>query len=123
MIMGLVCADIRMRSIFNSPLQGVPEIVAYSVPGCVCLAVTFAIRSGRFLRADFIFAGVVARYPRAGAVLDGAFNLANAWVFYQIAAGVWPKLVDAWNTAEFFGAVGVFTAPVWPFTVPIFVGA
>src|SRR3546814_2668385 len=66
MIMGLVCADILMRSIFNSPLQGVPEIVAYSVPGCVFLAVTFAIRSGRFLRADFIFAGVVARYPRAG---------------------------------------------------------
>src|SRR3546814_8176440 len=96
--MGLVCADILMRSIFNSPLQGVPEIVAYSVPGCVFLAVTFAIRSGRFLRADFIFAGVVARYPRAGAVLDGAFNLASAWVFYQIAAGVWPKLVDAWNT-------------------------
>lgn len=122
-IMGVVCADILMRSVFNLPLQGVPEIVAYSVPSYVFLAVASAIRSGRFLRADFLYAPVLLRYPRAGGILEGLFNLASTWVFYEIAAGTWPKLAASWRTAEFFGAVGVFTAPVWPFTAAIFIGA
>ncbi|WP_338036632.1 TRAP transporter large permease subunit [Arvimicrobium flavum] len=122
-IMGVVCADILMRSVFNMPLQGVPEIVAYSVPSYVFLAVASTIRSGRFLRADFIFDPVTVRYPHAGMVLDGLFNLAGAWVFYEIARGMWPKLAGAWNTAEYFGTAGVFTAPVWPFLAVILVGA
>ncbi|GAA4128492.1 TRAP transporter large permease subunit [Aminobacter aganoensis] len=122
-IMAVICADIVMRSLFNQPLQGVPEIVAYSVPSYVFLAVTSAIRAGRFLRADFLYAPVLERYPRAGAVLEGFFNLAGTWVFYEIASGLWPKLAEAWRTAEFFGAVGVFTAPVWPFLATIFIGA
>ena len=122
-ITGLVCFDILMRSVLNRPVQGVPEMVAHSVPGCVFLAAAYAVRSGRFLRADFVFSAILKVYPRAGACLDGLFNLAGAWVLYKIASGTWPRLVSAWETSEFFGAIGVFTAPVWPFTATIVIGS
>jgi len=51
------------------------------------------------------------------------FHLAGAAVFVLIAQGTWPKLVDAWVEDEFFGAQGVFTAPVWPIKACLFFGA
>ena len=44
-------------------------------------------------------------------------------VFAFIAQGTWPKLVDAWVEDEFFGAQGVFTAPVWPIKACLFGGS
>ncbi len=51
------------------------------------------------------------------------FHLAGIFVFALIAWGTWPKLVDAWVENEFFGAQGVFTAPVWPIKACLFGGS
>ncbi|MGX1101188.1 TRAP transporter large permease subunit [Amorphus sp. MBR-141] len=122
-MMILVCADVASRGIANRPIMGVAEIVSYSVPSCVFLAIALSIRTGRFLRADFIFEKVEQRYPRAGALFDTLFSFAGTWVFFKVAEGLWPRVVRSWVNDDFFGSVGTFTAPTWPFFGTIFLGA
>ena len=31
-----------------------------------------------------------------------------------IAIAIWPEFVEMWETQDFFGIPGVFTAPWWP---------
>lgn len=122
-LMLLICADIIGRSVFNSPVQGVAEIVANSIVAIVFLQAAHALMSGRMTRTD-IFAGwLEAERPFAGSLLRIVFHLAGVLVFVLIAQGTWPKLVDAWVEDEFFGAQGVFTAPVWPIKACLFAGS
>lgn len=121
-LMVLICTDVVLRSFFNAPLTGVPEVVALSVPGIVFLAAGQAVRTGRFLRADFLYAPFLHRYPQAGAVLSLLFDAAGLVIFWKVTQGVWPRFATAWTTDEFFGAVGAFSAPVWPFMGAMLVG-
>ncbi len=121
-LMLLICADVVLRSFFNAPLVGVPEVVALSVPGIVFLAAGQAVRTGRFLRADFLYGPFLRRYPQAGAVLSLLYDAAGLLIFWKVTEGVWPRFATAWGTDEFFGAVGAFTAPVWPFMGAMLVG-
>ena len=50
----LICADITGRTLFDSPLQAVPEIVALSLIACVFLQLAFAVHGGRLTRADIL---------------------------------------------------------------------
>ena len=31
-----------------------------------------------------------------------------------VATTMWPEFVEAWETNDFFGTPGIFTAPWWP---------
>lgn len=121
-LMALICTDVVLRSFFNAPLMGVPEVVALSVPGIVFLAAGQAVRTGRFLRADFLYGPFLRRYPQAGAVLSLLYDAAGLVIFWKVTVGVWPRFATAWTTDEFFGAVGAFSAPVWPFMGAMLVG-
>jgi tripartite ATP-independent transporter DctM subunit len=121
-LMALICTDVVLRSFFNAPLVGVPEVVALSVPSIVFLAAGQAVRTGRFLRADFLYGPFLRRYPKAGAILSLLFDAAGLLIFWKVTEGVWPRFSTAWTTDEFFGAVGAFTAPVWPFMGAMLVG-
>ena len=70
--------------------------------------------SGRMTRTDLLIGPLEENRPFAAAVIRMVYHLAGIFVFAVIADGTWPKLVDAWVEEEFFGAQGVFTAPVWP---------
>ncbi|KAA9008378.1 TRAP transporter large permease subunit [Histidinibacterium aquaticum] len=121
--MVLVCTDVVSRAFANSPIAGVAEVVSFSVPATVFLALPYCIRTGRFLRADFLLQRLEPRSPRGGALLNLVFNAVGVVVFAKITQTVWPRLLDQIEEAEFFGAIGAFTAPVWPFTTGILVGA
>lgn len=122
-LMILICADIIGRSIFNSPVQGVAEIVANSIVAIVFLQAAHALMCGRMTRTDILAGWLEVERPFAGGVMRILFHLAGVAVFALIAQGTWPKLVDAWVEGEFFGAQGVFTAPVWPIKACLFFGA
>ena len=119
----LICADIFGRTVFNSPVQGVAEIVANSIVAIVFLQAAHALMSGRMTRTDLLIGPLEENRPFAAAVIRVFFHLAGIFVFAVIAQGTWPKLVDAWVEEEFFGAQGVFTAPVWPIKACLFGGA
>ncbi len=122
-LMLLICADIFGRTVFNSPVQGVAEIVANSIVAIVFLQAAHALMSGRMTRTDLLIGPLEENRPFAAAVIRVFFHLAGIFVFAVIAQGTWPKLVDAWVEEEFFGAQGVFTAPVWPIKACLFGGA
>lgn len=122
-LMILICADIIGRSVFNSPVQGVAEIVANSIVAIVFLQAAHALMCGRMTRTDILAGWLEEERPFAAAFMRFLFHLAGVAVFALIAQGTWPKLVDAWVEGEFFGAQGVFTAPVWPIKACLFGGA
>lgn len=122
-LMILICADIIGRSIFNAPVQGVAEIVANSIVAIVFLQAAHALMSGRMTRTDILARWLEEERPFAAGMMRVTFHLAGLLVFGLIAQGTWPKLVDAWIEEEFFGAQGVFTAPVWPIKACLFGGA
>ncbi len=40
-----------------------------------------------------------------------------------IAIAIWPEFTEMWETGDFFGIPGVFTAPWWPIKLVIFLSA
>ncbi|WP_422019454.1 TRAP transporter large permease subunit [Roseibium sp.] len=122
-LMLLICSDIIGRTFFNSPVQGVAEIVANSIVAIVFLQAAHTVMSGRMTRTDILIGAIEENRPFAAAVMRVFFHLAGIFVFALIAWGTWPKLVDAWVENEFFGAQGVFTAPVWPIKACLFGGS
>ncbi len=119
----LICSDIIGRSIFNAPVQGVAEIVANSIVAIVFLQAAHALMCGRMTRTDILAGWLEKERPFSAGAMRIAFHLAGFVVFALIAQGTWPKLVDAWVEGEFFGAQGVFTAPVWPIKACLFGGS
>lgn len=122
-LMLLICSDIIGRTFFNSPVQGVAEIVANSIVAIVFLQAAHTVMSGRMTRTDILIGTIEEKRPFAASVIRVFFHLAGIFVFALIAWGTWPKLVDAWVENEFFGAQGVFTAPVWPIKACLFGGS
>lgn len=122
-LMLLICADIIGRTLLNAPVQGVSEIVANSIVAIVFLQAAHTLMSGRMTRTDILIGPLEEHRPFAAAVMRLVFHLAGIFVFAMIAQGTWPKLVDAWVEDEFFGAQGVFTAPVWPIKACLFGGS
>ena len=122
-LMVLICADIFGRTLLNAPVQGVSEIVANSIVAIVFLQVAHALMTGRMTRTDLLIGWLEENRPFAAASIRLIFHLAGIFVFAVIAMGTWPKLVDAWVENEFFGAQGVFTAPVWPIKACLFGGS
>ncbi|MDJ0995561.1 MAG: TRAP transporter large permease subunit [Dinoroseobacter sp.] len=122
-LMLLICADIIGRSVFNAPVQGVAEIVSNSIVAIVFLQAAHALMSGRMTRTDLLAGWLEEERPFAASAMRIVFHLAGVLVFALIAQGTWPKLVDAWVEDEFFGAQGVFTAPVWPIKACLFAGS
>ena len=66
----LVSADVASRNIANSPLIGVPEVVALSIVGIVFLQLPYAMREHRLTRSDALPNMLVRRNPEP-APLDG----------------------------------------------------
>lgn len=122
-LMILICSDIIGRSVFNAPVQGVAEIVANSIVAIVFLQAAHALMCGRMTRTNILAGWLENERPFSAGVIRIAFHLAGFAVFALIAQGTWPKLVDAWVEGEFFGAQGVFTAPVWPIKACLFGGS
>ncbi|PHP65774.1 C4-dicarboxylate ABC transporter permease [Zhengella mangrovi] len=114
-LMVLIVADVLGRNFLNAPITGVAEIAARSVVAIVFLQVAAAVLQKRLTRADFLVRRLERLSPRLVCLIEAFFALTGAIVFLLILWASWPKFVDAWSTAEFFGVQGVFTIPTWPF--------
>ena len=121
--MFLICADITGRTLFNSPIRGVPEMVSLSIVGCVFLQLANTLHVGRITRAEVLIEWLEKHRPGAGAFYNLIFDLTGALVFALISFGTWPVFTRAFETAEFAGVEGDFTVPVWPIKLIIVVGA
>lgn len=121
-LMVLINLDVVSRTAFNSPINGVPEIVELSIVGIVFLQLAHCLKSGRITRSDGFYNRLKDRRPRAASALGVGFNLTGAILFAFILYGSVPRFVDSWNDNWYVGNVGLFTAPVWPVTLIILIG-
>lgn len=122
-LMLLIVADVVGRNFLDAPITGVAEIAAHAVVAIVFLQVPAAILQGRLTRADFLIRRIGRASPRSAATMEVVFCIVGAVIFALALYASWPKFVEAWRTAEFFGVQGVFTIPTWPFRGIIVAGS
>lgn len=122
-LMALIGADVAGRNLFNSPIPGVPEIVSLSILVIVFLQAPQALRQGRMARSDTLINMLARKAPGAARLIETVFDGLGIVVFGVILYGTWPLLAKAWTRNEFIGAVGDFTAPVWPVKAAVALGS
>jgi len=122
-MMFLICTDIFARNVFNFPLNGVPEIIAFSIAGTIYLQLANTLHSGRFTRAELLIEWLEVKRPVAGRVFNAIFNLFGILVFIVMVRGFWFEFFDAWAENELAGVPGTITFIVWPFYLLLVVGA
>ena len=115
----IIMADIIGRGVFNSPVQGVREVVANSIVIIVFLQAGYAIRSRSMLSADFVI-NVFPPWARRAALALG--YLLGVVFFVLIIWGGWRLAIDSWVGGEFEGE-GALRVPAWPTRFLILVGS
>ena len=121
-LMLLINTDVLGRNLFKAPVRGVTELVALSIVGIVFLQLADTLHSGRFTRADVLLDSLKRRRPVFAARLQAFFHLVGAGLMGVILWAAWRPLVEAIAIREYVGAIGDFTAPVWPVRLIMRVG-
>ena len=119
----MINLDVFSRFLFNSPIDGVTELVELSIVAIVFLQLGDAVRNGRLTRSDGLYQRIQKKSPRLGHILGAFFDLAGAAFFITIIAGGLPRFIEAWERGYFAGNKGIFTVPVWPVRLILVIGS
>ncbi|MBI1620208.1 TRAP transporter small permease subunit [Aquamicrobium zhengzhouense] len=106
----LICADVVMRFILNSPILGVAEIVANGIVIIAFLQLTYAVRQNSMLKSELILNLMGEKGKLASDTINA---LLGALLFGLVAWASWHPLVRSITTGEFVG-YSSFQLPVWP---------
>jgi len=115
--------DIFARGIFNTPFRGAVEVVQFSMVLIVFLQLPDVVRVGRLTRSDGLLTLIAPKYPRLARNMRRSINLLSAIVMALIAMAILPEFQEMWESKDFFGIPGVFTAPWWPIKLTILCSA
>ncbi|MCU0925730.1 MAG: TRAP transporter small permease [Hydrogenophaga sp.] len=121
-LMLLINTDIVGRTGFDAPVRGVTELVSLSIVGIVFLQLADTLRCGRFTRADMLLDRLKRERPVLAARLQALYHVLGALLMAVILWAAWPSLIESIATREYVGALGDFTAPVWPVRLMMLVG-
>ena len=125
-VLGLVLIvnfDVVARGVFNQPFRGAYEVVQFSMVLIVFLQLPDVCRVNRLTRSDGLLGLLTARRPAAATVLRRIINTISAVMMTLIAVAIFPEFLEMWETRDFFGVPGIFTAPWWPVKLTIFCSA
>ena len=126
MVLGLVVIvnfDVVARGVFNQPFRGAVEVVQFSIVLIVFLQLPDVVRVNRLTASDGFLIVMGKKYPRFTRALRIAINTIAAIFMGLIAVTIYPDFLDMWETNDFFGVPGIFTAPWWPIKLVIFLSA
>lgn len=121
-LMVLINTDVLGRNLFDAPVRGVTELVALSIVGIVFLQLADTLHSGRFTRADVLLARLKQKKPVFAARLQALYHVIGAALMGVILWAAWQPLIDAIRIRQYVGAIGDFTAPVWPVRLIMLIG-
>jgi TRAP-type mannitol/chloroaromatic compound transport system permease small subunit len=122
LLMILVGIDVAGRNLAGNPISGVPELVTLSIVAIVFLQIPAALRQGRMTQSDAFLGWLTRAYPLLGKALATLFDLVAIALIWVIVRTTWPIFTRAWERGEFIGAVGDFTAQVWPVKLILVLG-
>jgi TRAP-type C4-dicarboxylate transport system permease small subunit len=115
--------DVVARGVFNRPFLGAVEVVQFSMVLIVFLQLPDVVRVGRLTRSDGFLTLLEGRHPQAGKTVRRIINFVSGSFMALIAIAIWPEFTEMWESKDFFGIPGVFTAPWWPIKLTIFLSA
>lgn len=121
-LMIIICADIVARNAMGASLPLVSEGGALLVVTLVALQLAATVRAGRLARTEVFIVPFSDRFPTAGAVLQGVYDLVGAVVLGIIAWSSIRVIEKDIAAAEFIGVPGMATLPTWPFRILILAG-
>ena len=121
-LMILINTDVIGRDFFNAPVRGVTELVSLSIVGIVFLQLADTLATGRMTRADVLLDRLKRTRPALAALLQAIFHAVGAALMGVILWAAWEPLVESIRIQEYVGALGDFTAPVWPVRLIMLVG-
>lgn len=121
-LMVIICADIVARNAMGSSLPLVSEGGALLVVTLVALQLAATVRAERLARTEVFIIPFSLRFPVAGAVLQGFYDLVGAVVLGIIAWSSIRVVAKDLDANEFIGITGMATLPTWPFRVLILAG-
>lgn len=123
-LMLLICADIASRTLFNAPIAGVAEMVAFSIVGIVFLQLAHTLRTGSLTRSDILLTWLARHHPRGRRWALALFNAIGAAVLLLTLWYFLPSVEKAWSQPErhFMGNPGFFQIPKWPLHVLMAIG-
>ena len=122
-MMFMICADILSRNLFNYPLNGVPEIIGFSIVGSIYLQLANTLHAGRFTRAELLIEWLETNRPFAACLFNAIFNAVGVAIFVLLVMGFWKEFHEVWLTDEIAGVPGTITFIVWPFDLLLVIGA
>ena len=125
-VLGLVVIvnyDVVARGVFNSPFLGAVEVVQFSMVLIVFLQLPDVVRVDRLTRSDGFLVVMGPKFPRFTRALKFAINLLSAVFMTLVCIAVFPEFLKMWESADYFGVPGVFTAPWWPIKMIIVISA
>lgn len=123
MLIAIVNYDIIARGFFNKPFLGAVEVVQFAMVLIVFLQLPDVIRVGRLTRSEGFLGLMHRNKPRLGRTLSRGIDLVGGLFMALVAIAIWPEFLDMWESQDFFGVPGVFTAPWWPVKLVIFLSA
>jgi TRAP-type C4-dicarboxylate transport system permease small subunit len=118
-LVAILNIDVVARGIFNAPIKGTYEIVQLSVVFIVFLQLADVVRVDRLTRSDGFLNLLHNRRPKLTANLRRIINAVSAIFMFLIAYIMFPEFLHMWDTQDFFGIPGLFTAPWWPIKLVI----
>ncbi|MCL4744097.1 MAG: TRAP transporter small permease [Burkholderiaceae bacterium] len=121
-LMVLINTDVIGRNLLDAPVRGVTELVSLSIVGIVFLQLADTLRSGRFTRADILLERLRRARPDWAARLEALYHLVGAALMGTILWAAWKPLVESIRIREYVGAIGDFTAPLWPVRLIMLIG-
>lgn len=125
-VLGLVAVvnyDVVARGVFHKPFHGAVELVQFSMVLIVFLQLPDVVRVNRLTRSDGFLSILGNRWPGVASVLNRVINAVALVFMVLVAVAIWPEFVEMFETRDFFGVPGVFTAPWWPIKLVIFISA
>jgi TRAP-type C4-dicarboxylate transport system permease small subunit len=119
----IVNFDVVARGVFNAPFLGAVEVVQFSMVFIVFLQLPDVVRVNRLTRSDGFLVVIEGFSPKTAAVMRRIIDTISAIFMTLIAIAIWPEFLEMWETKDYFGVPGVFTAPWWPIKLCIFLSA
>lgn len=121
-VLGLVAIvnyDVVARGVFHAPFRGAYEVVQFSVVLIVFLQLPDVVRVDRLTRSDGFLGLMQGRRPGLTKSLRRIINSMSAIFMGLIAYIMFPEFLHMYDTQDYFGVPGVFTAPWWPIKLVI----
>ena len=115
--------DLVARGFFNAPFRGAVEVVQFSMVLIVFLQLPDVVRMDRLTRSDGFLTILSTTRPKLADTLRRAINFVSAAFMALVAYAIWPEFVEMYETKDFFGVPGIFTAPWWPIKLAIYLSA